>query len=160
AFPNECPTAATMTPQEKLLEYMLFELTSEGGQPTLDPTIKDFGSEAIGFPSASATFTWTNNSSFTSQVTSAVITGGTTDFAITPNNCASVAGGSSCQITVVFTPSALGARTATLAVVSGSNTLTSSLTGIGTPGYTFSTSSLSFGNVDVGNSASQTITLT
>jgi len=33
-----------MTPQEKLLEYMLFELTSEGGQPTLNPTTQSFGS--------------------------------------------------------------------------------------------------------------------
>jgi hypothetical protein len=67
-FPTECTTGA-MTPQEKLLEYMLFELTDEGGQASLAPLVQDFGSEAIGFPSAPVTFTWTNNSSFASQVT-------------------------------------------------------------------------------------------
>jgi hypothetical protein len=159
-FPTECGSGTTMTPQEKLLEYMLFELTDEGGQPSLAPLTQDFGSEAIGYSSAAETFTWTNNSSFTSQVTSAAITGSNTDFVIASNNCASVAGGASCQITVVFTPSALGARTATLAVVSAGNTLTATLTGTGTPGFTLSPASLSFGSLDVGASASQTLTLT
>jgi len=149
-----------MTPQEKLLEYMLFELTSEGGQPTLDPTTKDFGSQAVGFPSPAQTFTWTNNSSFTSQVSTALITGNNSDFAVTSNNCGSVAGGSSCQITVVFTPSALGARTATLAVVSSGNTLTAALSGTGTPGFSLSGTTLSYGNLDIGASAPQTLTLT
>ena len=76
-------------------------------QPSLNPTTQDFGSEAIGFPSPVQTFTWTNNSSFTSQVSAAVATG---DFRVS-NNCGSVAGGASCQIGVVFTPTALGART-------------------------------------------------
>jgi hypothetical protein len=159
SFPTEC-TSGTVTPQEKLLEYMLFELTDDGGQPSLDPTTKDFGSEAIGFPSATQTFTWTNNSSFTSQVTSAAIAGSNTDFAITSNNCASVPGGSSCQITVVFTPSALGVRTGTLAVASSGNTLTATLTGTGTPGFSISPTTLSFGSVDVTATASQTLTLT
>ncbi len=74
-FPNECNLNAAMTPQEKLLEYMLFELTDEGGQPSLAPLAQDFGPEAVGYPSAPQTFTWTNNSSFASQVTSATIIG-------------------------------------------------------------------------------------
>jgi hypothetical protein len=159
SFPTEC-TSGVMTPQEKLLEYMLFELTDEGGQPSLAPTSQDFGSEAIGYPSQPKTFTWTNNSSFVSQVTSAAISGNNTDFSITSNNCASVAGGASCQIVVVFTPSALGVRTGTLAVVSAGNTLTASLTGTGTPGFSLSPTTLSFGNLDVGASASQNLTLT
>ncbi len=159
SFPTEC-TSGVMTPQEKLLEYMLFELTDEGGQPSLAPTSQDFGSEAIGYPSQPKTFTWTNNSSFVSQVTSAAISGNNTDFSITSNNCASVAGGASCQIVVVFTPSALGVRTGTLAVVSAGNTLTASLTGTGTPGFSLLPTTLSFGNLDVGASASQNLTLT
>ena len=103
---NSCSPAAGMTPQEKLLEYMLFELTSEGGQPTLNPTTQDFGSEAVGFTSPSQTFTWTNNSSFTYQISGATATG---DFNVVSNNCGSVAGGASCQIVVSFTPTALGA---------------------------------------------------
>ena len=95
-----------MTPQEKLLEYMLFELTDEGGQPTLAPVSQNFGTEAISFTSPVTIFTWTNNSSFTSQVTTAQATGA---FAVVSNTCGSVAGGASCQIGVTFTPTALGA---------------------------------------------------
>jgi len=73
-FPTECSSGA-MTPQEKLLEYMLFELTDEGGQPSLAPLTQDFGPEAVGYPSAPQTFTWTNNSSFASQVSSAQTSG-------------------------------------------------------------------------------------
>jgi hypothetical protein len=157
-FPNEC-AATAMTPQEKLLEYMLFELTDDGGQPSLAPLTQDFGSEAIGFSSAPVTFTWTNNSSFASQITSASATG---DFAITNNGCtnATVAGGASCQITVVFTPTVLGPETGTLTVVAQGNSQTASLTGTGTPGFTLSGSPLSFGNLDVGANATQTLTLT
>ena len=42
AFPQECNTG-TMTPQEKLLEFMLFELTDEGGAASLTPATQDFG---------------------------------------------------------------------------------------------------------------------
>jgi len=159
SFPSECGGGTTMTPQEKLLEYMLFELTDEGGQPSLSPTSQDFGSEAIGYTSAPQTFTWTNNSSFASQVTSALITGNS-DFLVTGNNCGTVAGGASCTITVTFTPSVLGPETGTLAVVSAGNTLTAALTGTGTPGFSLSGTSLSFGSLDVGASASMTLTLT
>jgi hypothetical protein len=157
-FPVEC-AAGGMTPQEKLLEYMLFELTDDGGQPSLTPLVQDFGSEAINFPSAPFTFTWTNNSSFASQITSASSTG---DFAVTSNNCtnATIAGGASCQITVVFTPTVLGPETGSLTVVAQGNSQTASLTGTGTPGYTLSGSSLSYGNVDVGASVVQSLTLT
>ena len=155
-FPNECPTGA-MTPQEKLLEYMLFELTNEGGQPTLSPTSQNFGSEAIGLTSAPQTFTWTNNSSFATQVSSVTASG---DFVITSNNCSSVAGGANCQIQIAFAPTSLGVRTGTLTVVSPNNSLTASLTGTGTPGFSLSSTSLSFGSVDVGFSATQSFTLT
>jgi hypothetical protein len=157
-FPNEC-AAGVMTPQEKLLEYMLFELTDDGGQPSLAPLTQAFGSEAIGFSSAPVTFTWTNNSSFASQITSASTTG---DFAITSNSCtnATVAGGASCTMTVVFTPTVLGKEMGSLTVVAQGNSQTASLTGTGTPGFTLSGSPLSFGNLDVGANATQTLTLT
>jgi hypothetical protein len=154
-FPAEC-SAAPMTPQEKLLEYSLFELTSEGGQPTLNPTTLAFGSETVGFTTAAQTLTWTNNSSFPSSVTSATVTG---PFNISSNTCTSVAAGASCAIGVTFTPNALGALTGTLTVVSTGNTLAASLTGTGIPGFTLSTP-LAFANVDVGASASQTLVLT
>ena len=162
SFPTECASlnglVAGMSPQEKLLEYMLFELTDEGGQPTLNPTTQDFGSEAIGFTSPPQTFTWTNNSSFAYQISGASITG---DFNIVSNGCSgAVAGGASCLIVVTFTPTALGARTGTLTVSSSSNQLTAQLTGTGTPGFTMTPTTFSYGSLDVGNNAAQTFTLT
>ncbi len=71
-----------------------------------------------------------------------------------------MAGGSSCQIGVTFTPTALGARTGTLTVASSGNTITAALTGTGTPGYSLSGTALTFGNLDIGASATQTLTLT
>ena len=157
-FPVECTSGTTMNAQEKLLEYMLFELTDDGGQPSLAPLTQDFGSQAIGFSSPVQTFTWTNNSSFATSVKSATTTG---DFKILTNTCnGSIVGGASCKIGVTFAPTALGALTGTLNVVSGPSTLTASLTGTGTPGYSFSGNSLSFGNLDVTASATQKLTLT
>jgi hypothetical protein len=162
SFPAECTGGTAMTPQEKLLEYMLFELTDEGGQPSLAPLTQDFGPEAVGYPSAPQSFTWTNNSSFAAQVSSTVITGTNAgDFNVTSNGCGAVAAGTSCTITVVFTPSVLGAESATLNVLSAGNTLTATLTGTGVPGFTLTPGSLSFGNQDVGfASAPQVLTLT
>jgi hypothetical protein len=54
----------------------------------------------------------------------------------------------------------LGPRTGNLSVVSAGNTLTSSLTGTGVPGFTLSGAALTFGNLDIGASANQSLTLT
>lgn len=160
-FPSECP-AGPMTPQEKLLEYMLFELTADGGQPTIDPTSKDFGSVAVGFTSSAQTFTWTNNASFPAQVSAAFVNG---DFQIVSNNCTNVPAGGSCQIAVTFTPTVLGARSGLLTVQSsGTSSVTATLSGTGTPGFslfpTGSSGTVAFGDQDVGYVASQTFTLT
>jgi hypothetical protein len=155
-FPSEC-ASGTMTPQEKLLEFSLFELTDDGGTSTLTPPAQDFGSVPVGFPSAAQTFVWTNNSTFPASVSALGATG---DFAVVSSDCASVAAGSTCQIGVVFTPTALGARTGTLTVTSSGISLTSALTGTGTTDLTLSATSLNFGNLDVGTSATQTLALT
>lgn len=159
SFPAEC-TLGTITPQEKLLEYSLFDLTNEGSGPTLTPTAADFGSEPLGFTTPSQTFTWKNNSVFPVSVASVAASG---DFLITANTCsatASILSGGTCTIAVAFKPAALGPRTGDLSVVSNSSTLTSSLTGIGTADLALSATSLDFGNVDVSATASRTLTLT
>jgi len=155
-FPTECSSGA-MTPQEKLLEYSLFDLSNDGGAPTMTPTSADFGSQPVGFTSPVKSFIWKNNSIFSVTVTSAAASG---DFAVTSKACGSVSSGSTCQIDVVFSPTALGARTGTLTVQSSANTLTAALTGTGTPPITSSTTSLNFGSVDVGATASQSVTIT
>ena len=157
AFPAECNGGA-MTPQEKLLEFSLFELTNDGGAATLTPASKDFGSEAVGFTTAPQSFTWTNNSTFPTSVTGVTVTG---DFQVSgTNGCTLVAAGGTCQISLTFTPTVLGARTGTLSVSSGSGTATAALTGTGITDLTFSTVSLNFGSLDVGTSATQSVTVT
>ncbi len=157
-FPAECPGAGTpMTPQEKLLEYSLFELTNDGGAFTLAPATQDFGTAAVGFNSAPQTFTFTNNSTFSTVVSAPV---GSQDFNIAGNNCGTVAGYGTCQITVVFNPSMLGAETGTLSVTASGTTLTSTLTGNGIPDLSLSIASLTFGSLDVGATATQTFNIT
>jgi hypothetical protein len=157
AFPNECSTGTAMTPQEKLLEFSLFELTNDGGEPTISPTTADFGSQPVGFTTASQTFTWTNNSTFPASATAAT---GTADYLVTGNNCTQVAGGSSCQIKVAFKPTALGTRTDTLTVNSSGPSLTASLTGVGIPDLTVGPATTQFGNRDVGDPLTKVVTVT
>ncbi len=156
-FPAECNTATTMTPQEKLLEFSLFELTSDGNAATLTPMTQDFGSEPVNFPSATQLFTWTNNSTFPASVNSITTTG---DFVASGNNCSLVQAGASCTINVYFKPTAVGARTGTLTVGSSGSTLISTLTGTGVPDLVFSLSALSFGSLDVGATATNSFTVT
>ena len=156
AFPAECdPIGAALTPQEKLLEYSLFELTNDGGAFTLTPASATFPLTAVGFNSAPQTFTFTNNSTFATSVSAPV---GSQDFNIASNNCGTVPGYGTCQIAVVYNPSVLGAETGTLSVTASGTTLTASLTGTGEPDLTLSTTSLNFGSLDVGASLRQTIT--
>ena len=154
-FPAECPSGA-MTPQEKLLEYSLFELTDDGGQGSISPTSLDFGSVPVGITSAAQTVNFTNNSTFQTTVSLVNTTG---DFAYSNGCSAPVKAGASCAVAVSFTPTALGARTGTLNIGSGSQTLTATLTGNGVPDLTVSASSLDFGSVDVGASTTRPFTI-
>ena len=151
-----------MTSQEKLLEYELFELTDDGGLPSISPVTYDFGSEAAGYPATPELFTWTNNSSGPTAISSVSITG--SDFSVIAgtDTCSNriIAAGASCTITVGFTPSAIGARTGSLSVVSGGFSQSASLNGTGAPAFSLSPSSLSFGSVGIGDNSSLTVTLT
>ena len=156
-FPGECATTATITPQEQLLEYSLFELTNDGSSASLTPATQDFGTQPVGFSSPAQTFTFTNNSSFVATVNVINANG---DFSVTGNNCSSVAANSSCQISAVFKPTAVGVRTGTLNVGSGGTTLTSALTGTGVADLAVNVNALTFGSLDVGASATQTVAVT
>ena len=158
AFPNECVSGQPATPQEKLLEFMLFELTDEGGAATLTPATQDFGSSAIGFNSAPQTFTLSNNSTFTVNNPTITTTG---DFNVASSNCAAIAAGASCSINLVFDPTAIGARTGTLSVGVAATNLLSTLTGTGVPDLSINFPNLTFGSTDVGaKSAPQYLTVT
>lgn len=125
----------------------------------------NLGNQNIASTSAPQTLTITNNGGAVLTVSNAALAGANaSDFALTNNCTASLNVGSSCTITVTFSPAATGARTAALTVTDNSgagSSQTVSLSGTGTqPQAVMSSSSLSFGSQAIGStSAAQTITL-
>ncbi|MFO1324906.1 MAG: choice-of-anchor D domain-containing protein [Burkholderiales bacterium] len=86
------------------------------GQLSLPATVT-FATQAVGTTSAVKTLTVTNVG--TSPVTvSGIVSSAPTEFAVTPQNCATLAAGASCTIDVTFKPAAAGARAATITVTS------------------------------------------
>jgi hypothetical protein len=126
-----------------------------------------FSATALSTSSAAQTVTIANGGTAALTLTSIALSGAnSTDFTVggTCSTATTVAAGSSCTVTVGFTPTAVGTRSATLSVVSAVGTVTTTLTGTATSApaavATASTSSLSFGAVVVGSSAtSQTVTV-
>jgi hypothetical protein len=92
-------------------------LTGKGTEITLAPSPANFGTQTVGTTSGPITVTLTNHATTSVKVSSAKITGtNAKDFKITGNTCSTVAAGSTCTVTMTFTPSAKGARTADLSV--------------------------------------------
>jgi hypothetical protein len=140
-----------------------FKLPRCGGV-TVAPSNLTFASQSIGTTSPPQPVTLTNDSSVTLNLNSIAFTGANAaDFAQTNNCGSSVASGGSCVINVTFTPSASGARTATLNVTddAGNSPQTVSISGTGQVPVTLSTTSLSFGTVLIGSKATAApVTLT
>jgi hypothetical protein len=100
-------------------------------QAKLTPTSATFPTEKVGTSSPAKVFTLTNEQ--TVALTSIVIST-TGDFAVSTTTCTtSLAAKSTCTISVVFTPTATGARTGTLSVADSAvgSPQTSSLKGTG-----------------------------
>jgi hypothetical protein len=93
-------------------------LSGTGTLAQLTPTSLTFAAQTVGTTSAPQTVTMTDVSTNNSiKITSITITGANAaDFAQTNNCGTTLTAGSSCSITVTFTPSATGARSATLTV--------------------------------------------
>src|SRR5206468_10061502 len=92
---------------------------STGGSPaaSLSLTAVAFGSEIVGSPSIAQTVTLSNSGTASLSITSIAITGtNSADYAQTNNCGSSVAAGSSCNIYVTFSPTAVGTRSASLTV--------------------------------------------
>ena len=123
-----------------------------------------FSQQTTGTSSAPQNVTLSNTGNATLTISSMGVFGANSgDFAQT-SNCGGVVGaGSNCTISVTFTPSASGARTASLTVADNASgsPQSVSLTGTGmAPTVTLSPSSLSFGQQNTGTtSAAQTVTL-
>jgi hypothetical protein len=142
-------------------------LTGGGGGPvvSLSPTSLTFASQAVGSSgSSSQSVTLTNTGSATLAITDVSISG---DFSQTNTCSSSVAAGASCNISVVFEPTASGTRTGTLTITDNASPITQtvSLTGTGLsaggPAVSLSPASLTFASQAVGTSSSpQSFTLT
>jgi uncharacterized repeat protein (TIGR03803 family) len=109
-------------------------LVGTGTAIQLTPTSLNFGTVTVGNTSSPKTITITNVSAAT--VTSSITVGGTNpaDFLINSNTCgATLPGGASCVVGLVFKPQATGTRTAMLKVADdgGGSPQTAALKGIG-----------------------------
>ncbi len=130
-----------------------------GVAATPDPV--SFGDQAVGTTSVAANVQVMDAGSDALEITGVSASG---DFAAT-NHCGSETGpGTSCTVSVTFTPSATGQRTGTLTLSdnAASSPQTINLSGIGTSGVvSLSATSLDFGSVEAGaTSATQSVTLT
>ena len=132
---------------------------------TLTPATLSFGSPAVGNTSAAKTATFKNTQTAPLTISGIAISGGTapTDYAwggtcpLSPNT---LAAGKTCKITVTFTPSALGSRTAVLTVTDSVSTSSIGLTGTGVAPVSLTPATVGFSNQTVGTtSAAKTVTL-
>ncbi|MBO0823528.1 MAG: choice-of-anchor D domain-containing protein [Actinobacteria bacterium] len=131
---------------------------------SLSPTSMDFGSVQVGQQSAPMTLTFTNSGTAPTDLTGATFGGADPgDFALTNsltcpgNNPPYVPPSGSCSVSIVFTPAAAGARSATLTIKNdspdGPQTLT--LSGNGTnPGISVAPATLTFSSQAIGTTSS------
>jgi hypothetical protein len=100
---------------------------------TMSPTLRSYGSVAVGTMSAAQTFIIQNVAPAPSGPPAVAINGtNASQFVISGNNCnLSLAPGASCLVSVVFRPTTTGAKIATLAVAVTADAVSASLTGTG-----------------------------
>ncbi|HUI42681.1 MAG TPA: choice-of-anchor D domain-containing protein [Terriglobia bacterium] len=144
-------------------------LTGTGVAPVagVSPSSLSFGNQFVGTANSEQAVALSNTGTAALTISSIALSGANgADFSQTNNCGSSVAAGGSCTINVTFTPSATGARSATLTVNDDSNGVdgsaqTVSLSGTGTaPAASLAPASLSFGNQLVHTvSAAQALTL-
>ncbi len=109
-------------------------LSGTGTDLLVSPLSIDFGNQAVGTTSAPQIVTLTNGSQTQAFGISSIKVAGVDNrnFAET-NNCGStLAAGASCTVSITFTPSVKGARTAVLQVVADTNLQSVNLSGTGT----------------------------
>jgi hypothetical protein len=91
--------------------------TGTGPVVSLSPTSLTFGSQAVGTPGAAQTITLNNTGNAALSITSITVTGtNAKDFSETNTCGSSVAAEGNCPISVTFTPSASGSRTASVSI--------------------------------------------
>jgi hypothetical protein len=97
----------------------MVSLNGTGTAPvvSISPTSMTFGSQTVGAPSAPETVTVNNTGNSALSITSITITGANaSDFSETDTCGTSVAAGGNCTMSLTFTPSASGIRTASVTI--------------------------------------------
>jgi hypothetical protein len=184
---GNCVVAATFTPtalnarsatititDDASPTTQVINLSGSGGAPsvTFNPTTIAFGNQRVNSPSNQMTSTLTNAGTVSLTITNVAL-GGTNsgDFSlVAPNSgtdcrtIGTVPAGGNCVLAATFTPSATGARSATVTFTDNSNPTTQvlNLSGTGTfPQATPTPSPLAFGNQrENTTSSAHTLTLT
>ncbi len=139
--------------------------TTSIGSAVANPNSLQFGAFNVGTSSPAETITLQNQGTAALSITSAALTGvNAGDFAISANTCGTTLQGSgTCTISVVFSPSAAGTRSAAVTFTDNATNSpqTVSLTGTGNLGSaSVMPASLSFANAAVGATTSpQSVTL-
>jgi hypothetical protein len=138
-------------------------LSGTGTTAKLSPTPLNFGTLAVGLTSAVKKVTLKNVGTTALTISSIAVTGAeAADFPETATTCgSSLAAAASCTVSLTFTPSTTGARSANLTVTDNASGSLQQvpLSGIGTTAE-LSPTALKFGTVNVGTtSAVQTVTL-
>ncbi len=131
---------------------------SSAPQVSLNPTSLSFGDVPVGTNTTrGATLSNTGNAALTVSTITA-----SGDFRQT-NNCATVAAGSSCQITVTFSPTMQGTRNGTLTITDNAagspRQLPLSGNGVAPGQLLVTPASIDFGSIVVGTTSSQTVQL-
>lgn len=131
------------------IRSQIVSLTASGVVPTddnLTPLSLDFGGQIIGTLSAPQTITLSDNTQ--STLAGIQIQSSNPDFMFTNTCGATLAGGESCAIRVVFEPHAAGAEGGTITEVDSNRTQQVTMTGVGyLPNITLAPASLDFGVV-------------
>ncbi len=157
------PTASGSRPGSLLVKTggttLSTTLSGQGqiASASLSSTSLDFGNQPVATNSAPQTITLSSTGNLALQISSINVSG---DFS-QANTCpASLNPGTSCSISIVFTPAASGARSGVLVVSSNGGVASTSLLGTGTaPVPVFSVAALNFGNQRVGTASTQAFIL-
>ena len=142
------PTAGTTFNNDKYAGIMVgLKPASSAPYPmvSLSPTSLTFTAQSIGTTSAAQTSILTNTGGVSLTISSITITGTNSgDYAQTNNCPGSLGAGTSCTISVTFTPTSVGTRTASVSIAdnAGGSPHTVSLSGLGSGSLAFPMSTL------------------
>jgi hypothetical protein len=157
------PTSVTITATYNQISTTAFVTLSPAAPAAdLSTTSLGFVSQQVGVASPVASATLSNSGTAVLGITSIALTGPNASDFSQSNTCGlALAAGANCTISIVFTPSASGTRTASVTLTDSLGVQSIALTGTGiAPAISFSSTALTFPSQLVGTSSmSQAITV-